>query len=75
MPKYTPWFSGDVKPVRPGVYETDSKGSPFRCFQFWDGVKWGLASITPAIAHACAGTTSLCQDDAWRGLTKEAKHA
>lgn len=64
----TPWFPGDVKPVRPGVYETDARGSRLRCFQHWNGRFWGMACKTLDGAELYADDSSNYQDDKWRGL-------
>ena len=72
--KYTPWFDGSVKPVRDGVYETDSLGSKKACYQHWNGIFWGLASTSPFIAFARKDDMSSFQNDKWRGLkTKDGK--
>lgn len=74
MPKYTPWFSGDVKPVREGWYEVMGnfiEGRQTR--RYWSGRGWmwrGLSGDEPLRVAAFS-----YKSDKWRGLTKEAKHA
>jgi hypothetical protein len=41
--KLTPWFPGEVKPYRPGVYECQWRPIQFmggRWFNEWDGKQW-----------------------------------
>ena len=64
--KLTPWYPGHVKPTRVGVYETDSRGSLYRCFQFWNGIEWHRAHTTVEKA-AESECVSMFQNDKWRG--------
>lgn len=70
----TPWFPGDVKPVRPGVYATrDPFGEWDGCtYKFWSGRLWGYASLTVYDAYGSKhlGPSSL-QDNEWRGLASD----
>jgi hypothetical protein len=71
----TPWFPGDVKPARAGVYER--KYGTFyeeRGYSRWDGRHWyfrnsriNSAAIDPAI--------SINQSRQWRGLAHPPKGA
>jgi hypothetical protein len=74
-PKLTPWFPGHIKPVRPGVYETDNQGGRGKCFQHWDGKRWGYACTTAkrAAVYNEPDYKSAWQDDKWRGLAEEPK--
>lgn len=41
--KLTPWFPGETKPVRPGIYMVDQSWpgqEPQRVFSYWDGAHW-----------------------------------
>ena len=70
--KTTPWFPGDVKPVRAGVYERPHPDSQVPVFSYWNGSFW--CAYSPSIEHAvrcglnCIG--SLSQDLEWRGLAE-----
>ena len=72
-PKTTPWFSGNVKPVRDGVYERDygGKGEPAHIvFGRFSGGLWmcGDKTAERAALEVCA--TSF-QDEPWRGLAEK----
>jgi hypothetical protein len=48
--KLTPWFSGDLKPHRPGVYECDWREMDWmggRWYNEWDGKRWRLGCYSP----------------------------
>jgi len=66
--KRTPWFSGDVKPARRGVYERDFAG----WYSKWDGNSWyvgdGRKNVAALERHQMPGG---CFQ--WRGLTERAK--
>lgn len=68
--KLTPWFPGDVKPVRPGVYLRELGGEPY--YSRWDGFSWKFSQKTIRMA-AREKQTSLNQGTPWRGLAKEPK--
>lgn len=68
--KKTPWFPGDVKPVRVGWYQREytGTGDVIDTPDWFDGEKWYLGmrggkSTLPAFT----------QGRRWRGLTKEPK--
>lgn len=67
--KLTPWFSGDVKPVRVGVYRTKQPdGSLF--FNKWDGKQWfyGYADAPrDASRYVLPARLLKC----WRGLAQK----
>ena len=67
--KLTPWFSGDVKPVREGVYERqyNEDGSQY-CY--WNGKFWGLYATIPKIAVWLQNSSSADQNLPWRGVEK-----
>lgn len=77
--KLTPWFPGDVKPVRSGVYfvrqlSNDCKSGDviFEGYCYWSGVRWGSVTLEKAHAKKLAVPPGF-QNKPWRGLTKEAK--
>lgn len=83
----TPRFPGDVKPVRPGVYErqwlvTVAIGYSQVVFSYWDGYQWFAPARTPERAEIVTTAIHLAafaQPDAsdaavatrWRGLLNE----
>lgn len=64
----TPWFPGDVKPVRVGVYERALCATPWSC---WDGVHWMLPGRTPDEAMKHYDRPSASQEKPWRGLAAD----
>ena len=73
-PKLTPWVPGHIKPVRPGVYETQGKVLALVSeFQHWNGRFWGMVGESVAEAANKANAMSVYQDDKWRGLAEEPK--
>ena len=75
MSKYTPWFSGDVKPARVGVYQRLYFTAPKPVYCHWDGANWGMPEINRAryAPTTNAGGISGHQNKPWRGLTERAK--
>lgn len=75
-PKLTPWFPGDVKPARPGVYERcyaqDMPGEmqPMKCYCYWNGKQWMTYESTPEAA-AREVVVSDWQHEWWRGLAEQ----
>ena len=68
----TPWFPGDVKPARVGVYQTDGMTGDMECFQLWTGEGWGFCSFTAREAdEARMYGLSGSQKPKWRGLAKK----
>lgn len=69
--KLTPWFSGDTKPVRPGVYERlFSNGCS--AYSRWNGSVWFRARSTPEDAASREIRQSPFQRTLkWRGVLKE----
>jgi len=72
--KTTPWFDGNVKPVRVGVYMRRyhrGGGMEVTLFSFWDGIHWIMGAITPKdamykVQHGPAMQQFLC----WCGKTE-----
>lgn len=72
----TPWFSGDLKPVRPGVYErmfsTWTGRHDLVQFSYFDGNHWYLAgeTVSDALNRMSLGAT-MSQSLPWRGVVRE----
>jgi hypothetical protein len=64
----TPWFDGEVHPVRIGVYERDHYGNLE--YSYWSGGGWNFAAKTVGSA-LLNKVPSRFQDLPWRGLLKE----
>ena len=71
--KLTPWFPGNVKPVRPGVYQQMCGSNRNIGYQHWDGEVWGLWALTEEAALRYACIQAVTQNDPWRGLAEEPK--
>lgn len=73
--KLTPWFEGDVKPHRIGVYERGMNGCPLpHPFYFWDGQYWrGMGETT--VEKIVGQNISVFQKIQWRGLAEPPKKA
>lgn len=70
-PELTPWFDGEVKPARVGVYQRRTYGDYF-AYWFFDGSVWLTGGTsTPDVAR-CGSKHSPEQDREWRGLTSKA---
>lgn len=69
----TPWFPGDVKPARVGVYQTRiRRGNRYHdVFQCWDGKVWGAYDTSAARAACLSGFRSIYQNLQWRGLARD----
>ena len=71
--KLTPWFDGNVKPVRVGPYERDWNSDPDYKFtqreamDVWDGHEWRVGLLLDRGAIV-AGPVSWNQSKRWRGL-------
>lgn len=66
----TKWFSGHVKPVRPGVYEREFPA--FVLFAEWTGHEWLCGSFMIARARRIRVVSSLQPGRdcvRWRGIT------
>jgi hypothetical protein len=61
--KKTDWYSGDVKPVRKGLYERKYSVAQ-AMLDYWDGQRWRYGQRDMA---------ALNQHRAWRGLTAPSK--
>jgi glycogen debranching enzyme len=73
--KLTPWFPGNVKPARRGVYEVNGFFSSSCWYSYWNGSWWGWLNPSPADALREKGfKTRRDQDDIkWRGLATRPK--
>jgi hypothetical protein len=70
--KLTPWFSGDQKPVRVGVYRRNIFGKGIASYSYWNGKFWGLYSPMPDVASSLSWKNfrSKVQNLPWRGVMK-----
>ena len=72
----TPWFRGDEKPVRPGVYERMYSSWTGRHdlvqFCYFDGSAWYMHgdTVEQALSRTTHGAT-LNQSLPWRGVVRE----
>lgn len=68
----TPWYPGDMRPKRRGVYEREFAGSgqPVR-LSHWNGRLWGGWAIYMAGALANKDSPSSLQNVPWCGLAKK----
>lgn len=73
--KLTPWFPGNVKPVRKGVYERDWLDGGPQWFSYWDGKNWCFGDETAEGAKYAANMlhTSAHTNFPWRGLAQDPK--
>jgi len=71
--KLTEWYPGDVKPARPGVYETRIKGDIRQWFQHWNGEYFGYSSPSTFGAYASRSSKSIFDFCEWRGLAHNPK--
>jgi len=69
----TGWISGDLKPVRVGVYERDSWGQGSTIYSLWNGEFWCVGRGTVQAAEKMQHQRSYYQSHTWRGLLKETK--
>ncbi|TXD58891.1 hypothetical protein FUT88_13535 [Ralstonia sp. TCR112] len=73
MSKLTEWFPGELKPVRPGLYERKylQVTGGFRAWLEWfDGKEWHHRKPEAGDDLAC-----LNQERQWRGLANEPQEA
>lgn len=76
MSKKTPWFSGTVKPVRPGVYERryvkDWRGGMSSLYAFWTGRIWRPGQSDLNAAPTARGESIFFAGECkWRGLAED----
>lgn len=65
----THWYSGKVRPVRPGVYQRLTYDFQ-TMYSHWNGTFWGVNEYTAFHAWLGKQRKSLYQRHDWRGLTK-----
>ncbi len=70
--KLTPWFSGDQKPVRVGVYQRDIFGKGIEVYSYWNGNYWCFysSSVSGAVMKDGLHLESAEQNLPWRGVMK-----
>lgn len=70
--KRTPWFKGNVRPVRAGPYERNYGSSKDlnvgMCY--WNGKWWSWSQENAVDAPDWMTTKSAAQDKPWRGLAE-----
>jgi len=71
MSKFTPWFPGNVKPVRVGVYQRQYNCPPTNWFCYWDGKLWGCAEKKAKDADPAFMGKSFFPEKPWRGLAEK----
>lgn len=74
--KLTPWYPADVKPVRKGVYDTQSQGGDG--YAYWDGRHWFPFKSTASTALKRGTELSDLgiaeyQGKQWRGVAYDPK--
>jgi len=71
QPQLTPWFSGDVQPVRPGVYLREW---PHRAlYAEWTGHQWMRSASTVRAATRQREVSMSLWGIRWRGLAADPK--
>lgn len=71
--KLTPWFSGDEKPVRVGVYQRNyahPNKKTGTVFNYWNGICWGIYGTTVNEAIKYGYINSDFKKLPWRGVLK-----
>ena len=70
--KLTPWYPGEIKPIRIGFYERMyHRGQAYFCW--WDGAQFGLASEVPSVGKVGVHSiliSSPYQNIPWRGMAR-----
>lgn len=66
----TPWYPPHIKPVRVGVYETDTR---IGRYQHWNGQFWGPYDPDVELAAYSHDMRSGYQSPRWRGLAHPPK--
>ena len=64
--KLTEWVSGDVMPVRRGVYQVHNGMSVY--YSLWNGRFWCASEMTPKLASFNEAIPSSAPIKKWRGL-------
>ena len=68
--KLTDWISGNVKPVRVGVYQREYDSGDV-AYSYWNGKFWSVYGATPEEAESWVDTPSTAQTLRWRGLARK----
>ena len=70
--KTTPWFTGDVKPVRVGLYQRQGTSRGCYLYSYWNGAYW--CCMATDLSHAQElgrmNVQSMFKSLKWRGLTE-----
>lgn len=67
-PDFAPWNEPGTVPDKVGAFEVDLVGTPYRCFQFWNGKFWSHRKTTAEEAAKLQDFQSVWQKPRWRGL-------
>ncbi len=67
--KTTEWFPGTTDPDMPGVYQVKYQLFAGFTYKYFNGIYWGAAGGTPAIAERRQDMPS-SYINAWRGLAE-----
>lgn len=70
VPKVTPWFHGNVKPKRKGVYER-MLSNGFSWFCYFDGKRWRYGGGAAPEDVVVRELSSFDQNMRWRGLASD----
>lgn len=68
--KLTPWFPGNVKPVRVGVYQRPYGSYDYPLYCWWDGKEWSAGARTPFEAKQTRYGSGDQGHMPWRGILK-----
>lgn len=69
--KKTRWFPAHIKPVRPGVYETNLFSPNGGNYAYWDGKRWAVAFAHVPLANSIRNYCDAIQEKEWRGLAEK----
>ena len=77
MPKLTPWFPPEIKPVYVGAYWVTHKAwdHAYDSFAYWNGTEWSDSYVRST--SCCPDKTEFIwgngayQDKSWRGLAEK----
>lgn len=67
----TPWYAGQEKPERPGVYQRLGGRGDDVWYARWDGVQWRQNAARADLAEDSV-QRSIYQERPWRGLVEQA---
>ena len=70
--KLTPWYPGEIKPIRIGVYERQYPARSWTSYCYWDGriFSQGWKAPEPAKEYRNLPSASSYQNLPWRGVAR-----